>query len=107
MAAFAIDNKKGINPIVLHVEPLTSLSEYFVIGSGKTGVQVRAIVQEIERVCKEAGMKIGKIEGDRTSKWVLIDFGDVIVHVFQESERQYYDLETLWEKAKKVPLPKL
>lgn len=107
LMAYGGINKKAIDPLVLDICELSSLADFFVIVSGKTEIQVRAITQEIERVCLEEKIKIYKIAGEGVWSWVLMDMGDVIVHIFKDRERHYYDLESLWQKAGRVSIPEL
>lgn len=106
LAASAAASKKGIDPIVLDVAETLVITSYFVIVSGGSDRQVAAIADEIEDVLREqAGVKpIGR-EGERERKWVLLDFADVVVHVFQPEEREFYRLEKLWSDAPRLVLP--
>jgi len=107
LIAYAVQNKKAIAPVVLNMKGRSEITDYFVIASGKSEIQVRAIVQEIERVCVEEQIKIAHIEGMGIWSWVLIDLSDVIVHIFTEHERSYYALEQLWKECKRVEIPRL
>ncbi|NTV52863.1 MAG: ribosome silencing factor [Candidatus Firestonebacteria bacterium] len=107
LVAFAALNKKALNPVILDLKELSSVSDFFVIVSGNTEIQVFAIYQEIERVCREEKIPIFHTEGSQGSKWILLDLGDVLVHIFRQSERDYYNLEELWHRAHPVALPKL
>ncbi|MCK5242429.1 ribosome silencing factor [bacterium] len=107
LLAYAAKNKKAIAPVVLDMQEHSGIADYFVIASGRSDIQVRAMVQEIERVCVEEKIKIEHTEGLGLWVWVLIDLGDVIVHMFTDKERQYYGLERLWKECKRVNLPKL
>lgn len=102
----AADDKKGEDIIALNVAELLVVTEYFVLATGRTDVQVHAIADEIEeqlRVqCNEKA--IGR-EGLGENKWVLLDYGDMVVHVFQPQEREYYRLERLWGDAPRLSLP--
>lgn len=106
LAASAAASKKAIDPIVLDVAETIVITSYFVIVSGNSDRQVAAIADEIEDVLREqAGVKpIGR-EGERERKWVLLDFADVVVHVFQPEEREFYRLEKLWSDAPRLELP--
>ncbi len=104
---YAALNKKAIHPIILDLRLQSDIADYFVIASGNTDVQVRAIFNEIERVCGEEGIRIFHSEGAGIGTWILMDLGDVIVHIFRQSERRYYDLEKLFQGCKYVGLPKL
>jgi len=105
LAASAAASKKAIDPIVLDVADTLVITSYFVIASGGSDRQVAAIAEEVEKVLREqAGVKpIGR-EGEREREWVLLDFADVVVHVFQPEEREFYRLERLWSDAPRVDL---
>ncbi len=106
LAASAAASKKAIDPVVLDVADTLVITSYFVIASGGSDRQVAAIADEVEKVVREqAGVKpIGR-EGERERKWVLLDFGDVVVHVFQPEEREFYRLEKLWSDAPRLEVP--
>ncbi|MEW6515946.1 MAG: ribosome silencing factor [candidate division FCPU426 bacterium] len=88
------------------MEERSIITDYFVIVSARTAPQIRAIRLEIERVCAEHRLIIRHREGLESNTWVLLDLGDVIVHIFQEEARRYYALEKLWGECPLVPLPK-
>lgn len=94
-----IADKKGADIILLDIRHLSILADYFVICSGETERQVKAIVDEITEKAKEDGVRPLHIEGDPPSGWVLMDYGDVIVHIFAPAVRDYYQLEKLWSDA--------
>lgn len=98
-------DKKAQDLVLLDVSELTSLADYFLICSGRSDTQVQAISQAIEEAMHRAGHKPLAIEGYRHGHWIVQDFGDVIVHIFFEPVREFYDLERLWAKAPRVPLP--
>ncbi len=106
IAARAADEKKATEIMAIEVADLLVVTDYFVIATGKTPIQVRAIADEVEeRLREEAGLKpIGR-EGVSEGTWVLLDFGDLVVHVFQPQERDFYRLEKLWGDAPRVALP--
>lgn len=108
LAASAAASKKAIDPIVLDVAETLVITSYFVIVTGNSDRQVAAIADEIEDVLRvQGGVKpIGR-EGERERKWVLLDFADVVVHVFQPEEREFYRLEKLWSDAPKLDLAEL
>ncbi|KAA0235985.1 MAG: Ribosomal silencing factor RsfS [Acidimicrobiales bacterium] len=96
-AARAADDKKALDVLVLEVGAVLAITDYFVIASGKNPRQVKAIVDEVERVLSERyGAKPRSVEGRDARRWVLMDYGDFLVHVFQVDERQYYSLERLY-----------
>lgn len=81
------------------------VTDYFVIVTGKNDRQVKVIAEEVIERCKAAGLRPVGIEGEREARWILIDFVDVVVHVFQPEQREFYRLERLWSDAERVPLP--
>ncbi len=103
-AARASFDKKAKDVAVLAVKELTIIAEYFVICSGESTTQVKAIVEHIEEELREHGVRPLSVEGVGFAHWVLMDYGDVIVHVFEEGTRAYYELEKLWLDAPRLPL---
>lgn len=95
----ALDDKKALNIEVLNVAEQTSLADYFIIASCQSTVQVRACVDEVEEKMKEAGFTANHKEGYRGGSWILIDYGDVVVHVMQQEIREFYAIERLWDDA--------
>ncbi len=104
LAARLADDKKALGVEILGMGGLTSFTDYFVICSGESTTQVKAIADYLLEKFKEAGFKPLGIEGLAAAKWVLLDFGDVIVHVFERETREFYSLERLWLDAPRVPL---
>lgn len=105
LCAQAALDKKGTDLVVLDVREHTSLADYFVLVSGRSDTQVRAIAENVEGVAKRAGYRPLAVEGLRHGQWVLIDSGDVVVHVFYAPVRDFYDLERLWAQAPRRELP--
>lgn len=101
-AADAADDKKAEDIEVLSVQGLTVIADYFVICSANSDKQVRAVARAIDDKLAEKGIDPSRIAGMDDAKWVLMDYADVIVHVFQKREREYYDLERLWSDAEKI-----
>lgn len=101
---FALE-KKACDLVLLQVGDLTSLADYFLICSGRSDRQVQAIAQGIEENLSRFGRKPVSVEGYEQGHWVLVDYGDVIAHVFYEPVREFYDLERLWARARRVTLP--
>lgn len=96
-AVAAIEDKLGTDPIVLRVAEVLAIAELFVIGSGSNVRQVRAIVDEVERLVRErTGESPIRMEGQGDWRWVVLDYGDTVVHVFDDEVRGFYDLERLW-----------
>jgi ribosome-associated protein len=99
-AARAADDKKATDTVVLDVAHLLGITDAFVVTSGSNDRQVRTIAEEVERQVKEdGGPSPRRIEGLNEATWVLIDYGDFVVHVFQEEQRDFYELERLWADA--------
>ena len=106
MAVKCIDDKKGINIVVLDLREIASFTEFFVIASGANQRQVQAIADEIdEQLKKQLRTKAVRVEGYSSAEWVLVDYGDFVVHIFDKDARDYYDLERLWRDAGRVTLP--
>jgi ribosome-associated protein len=103
-AAEAALNKKALDVIILELGELTFIADYFVICSGESTTQVRAIAEFIEQELAPRGIRPLGREGLNFSHWVLLDYGDVIIHIFEKETRQYYSLEKLWMDAKTIEL---
>ncbi len=102
----AAAEKKAIDPIVLEMKGVASFTDYFLICSGKSDRQVLAIAEEIERVLERDGIRPLGQEGRAEGKWVLMDYDDVVVHIFLEPLRAFYDLEGLWMDAPRIDIQK-
>ena len=100
IACKAIDDKKGQDINVIDIHNVSVIADYFVIASGTNSNQVQAIVDNVEEQLGRAGFEAKQIEGNRNSSWILMDYGDVIVHVFDEENRLFYDLERIWRDGK-------
>ena len=100
IACKAIDDKKGQDIKVIDIHNVSVIADYFVIASGTNSNQVQAIVDNVEERLGRAGFEAKQIEGNRNSSWILMDYGDVIVHVFDEENRLFYDLERIWRDGK-------
>ncbi len=103
-ARSAID-KKGENVKILDLSELSGFTDYFLICSGTSDRQVQAIGESISNIMDVQGYELYSAEGFQDGRWVLMDFGDVIVHIFLDALRDYYDLENLWKDAPKVRIP--
>jgi len=95
--------KKAINLIALDVRGLTSFTDAFIICSGRSNRQVAAIAEHIHVALKKQGVRPLSIEGMKEGHWVLLDYGHIVIHVFYEPVREFYDLEGLWADAKRIP----
>ncbi|MGI9106637.1 MAG: ribosome silencing factor [Pyrinomonadaceae bacterium] len=101
----AASDKKAVDLVVLDLRTIANFTDYFLIASGTNVRQVQAIADEITERLKREGTRAERIEGYRTAEWVLVDYGDFIVHIFEEKARRFYDLERLWREAARVKLP--
>lgn len=104
LAAKAINDKKGLNIKVIRVDDVSILADYFVIATGTSSTHVKALADEVEYKLKEAGITVSHIEGYRSNSWILLDYVDVIVHVFSDEAREYYDLERLWQDGEIIDI---
>jgi ribosome-associated protein len=102
--AEAADAKKALNIVILDLRKLTYITDYFVICSGNSTTQVSAIADSIGQSLAQSGIQPSHIEGEADPSWVLMDYGDVVVHIFDDATRTYYSLEKLWGEAVRVPL---
>ncbi len=103
LAARTAEDNRGGNIVVLDMRELSSMFDFFVIVSGASRRQLHAMSEEIDRVMEEEGDRRLGIEGYVESRWILLDYGDVVVHLFEPETRAYYALEQLWGHAKRVP----
>jgi ribosome-associated protein len=101
-AVRAAESKQARDILVLDVREASSFSDTFVLCSGANSRQIQAIADEIELQLKQLGEYPASVEGYKNAAWVLIDYGDYVVHIFSEKARAYYDLERLWRDAKPV-----
>lgn len=105
IAARAADSKKALDIRVFDLRDISSFTDFFVICSGSNTRQIQAIADEVALQLKQAGQAPLGMEGYDTAEWVLVDYGDFIVHVFSEKARTFYDLERLWRQGKEVKIP--
>jgi ribosome-associated protein len=98
-------DKKATDALILQVAPLTTIADYLVIGSADSDRQASAIADHVDGILSRSGSKPLSVEGRRSSQWVLMDFGDVIVHIFRQDVREHYALERLWSDAKRILIP--
>ena len=97
-----IRERKARDPVLLHVADLTTVTDYFLITSGASTRQVQAISRHLQDTLRDAGLRPYGTEGEQEGHWVLMDYGDVVVHIFYHPFREFYDLEGLWIEAPKV-----
>lgn len=94
--------RKASDPILFEVKDFTSYTDYLLIAGGSSTRQVQAIARHLQRRMREAGYRPYGVEGEEPGQWVLIDYGEVVVHVFYEPMREFYDLESLWLEAPRI-----
>jgi len=105
LALHAAAEKKAIDPTVLDLREIASFTDFFFITSGANERQVQAISDEVYETLKKAGSTAARVEGYKTAEWILLDYGDFVVHVFEQKARNFYDLERLWRESKRVEIP--
>lgn len=101
-AAKAIDGKKGLNIQVIEIGDVSVIADYMVIATGNSSTHVKALADEVEYRLDEAGISVSHIEGYRSNTWILLDYIDVIVHVFDNEARDFYDLDRMWADGNPV-----
>ncbi len=104
LIAKTLSDKKADDIDIIEIGDLTILTDYFVIASASNTNHVRALADEVEYICKQEGMIPDRIEGYQTSNWIVIDYGDVIVHLFYRQTREFYNLDKLWSDGKKIDI---
>ena len=101
----AASDKKAVNSLVLDLREVTEFTDFFIITNGTNVRQVQAIADGISEDLKLIDARPLRVEGYNTAEWILMDYGDFVVHIFEEKAREFYDLERLWRDAKKIQLP--
>ena len=101
-ALYAASEKKAIEPTVLDLRGIASFTDFFVICTGANRRQVQAIADEVVEQLKHHGSPASRVEGYQNAEWILVDYGDFVVHVFDEKARRFYDLERLWREARRL-----
>ena len=103
MAARILDEKKGEQVRILGIHELSPICDYFVIATGTVGTHVKALADELEFKLGEQGVRPHHVEGYRSNTWILLDYGEVVVHVFTRESREFYDLDRLWQNGTVIP----
>ena len=107
LAYKALDDKKGEDIKVIDISEISVLADYFIIANGTNDSQVRALVESVEEELDKAGFEVKQREGYGLGSWVLLDFGSIIVHVFDKENRLFYDLERIWRDGKYMDVENL
>ena len=103
----ALDEKKGINISIIDISEISTLDDYFIIAGGNNENQVKALANSVEEEMYKVDCKPKHIEGFDNANWILMDFSDIIVHVFNEEDRLFYDLERIWRDGKHLEVTDL
>lgn len=103
----ALDEKKGINISIIDISEISTLADYFIIAGGNNENQVKALANSVEEEMYKVDCKPKHIEGFDNANWILMDFSDIIVHVFNEEDRLFYDLERIWRDGKHLEVADL
>lgn len=104
MAVKALDSKKALDIKVIKIQDISAIADYFVIATGTSSTYVKALADEVEAQLDEAGISVSHVEGYRSNSWILLDYVDVVVHVFSDEAREYYDLERLWQDGEIIDI---
>ena len=100
IACKALDDKKAKDIKIIDIHEVSVIADYFVIASGDSTTQIQAMINNVEEHMHKNGYAVKRVEGNKNSTWVLMDFGDVIVHIFDKEDRLFYDLERIWRDGK-------
>ena len=101
-AAAFLDNKKAEQLNVIEIDNISSLADYFVIATGNNNTHVRALADELDEKLKAEGLPPARMEGYRSNSWILLHYGNVVVHIFTQEGRDFYDLDRLWADGNKI-----
>ena len=107
LALDALEDKKAEDIAILDISEISVLADYFIIANGNSDSQVNALVDNVEEELHKAGYSLKQREGHGSSSWILLDFGDIIVHVFDKENRLFYDLERIWKDGKIISMDEL
>ena len=102
IAYLALEDKKGEDIRVIDISGISIMADYFIIANGSNPSQVQALVDNTEDKLSEGGYHVKRIEGSRNSTWVLMDYGDIVVHIFDKEDRLFYDLERIWSDGVQI-----
>ena len=107
LAYAALEDKKAINTKILDISKVSVMADYFLIASGSNQNQVQAMSDSVCEELEKAGFPCRQVEGYRNANWILLDFGDIIVHIFNHEDRLFYDLERIWRDGEEVQIENL
>ena len=100
----ALDSKKAVDIKVIKIDDLTTLADYFIICNGTSTTQIRALADECEFKLEEAGFKLLHREGKDSGNWILLDYKDIVIHIYNRETREHYDLERFWADGKEIDI---
>jgi ribosome-associated protein len=103
----ALDDKKGVNISIIDISEISTIADYFIIAGGNNENQVKALADNVEEQLYKAECTPNHIEGYSNANWILMDFNDIIIHVFNEEDRLFYDLERIWRDGKQINITDL
>ena len=107
LACKAMDDKKAKDIKIIDIRSISVLADYFIIADGNNKNQVQAMVDNVQEELFKAGYEMKQMEGYREGNWILLDFGDIIIHIFDKENRLFYDLERIWKDGKEVSIEEL
>ena len=107
LAIQALEDKKAEDVRIIDISEVSILADYFLIATGNNQSQIQAMADNVQDALGRAGYEMKQVEGYRTANWVLMDFGDVIVHIFDKENRLFYNLERIWRDGKTITLSEL
>lgn len=107
LAVRALEEKKAEDIRVIDIREISILADYFVIANGTNPNQLQAMVDSVEEAMAKAGQHARQIEGGQHSSWILMDYGNIIIHIFSKEDRLFYNLERIWRDGKTIPLNEL
>ena len=102
IAVNAIDSKRGENIRIIKIDELTVIADYFIIANGSSSTQVKALADEVEFKLSQAGLEPRRTEGYQGANWIVLDYIDVVIHIFHKETRDFYDLERLWQDGVEI-----
>ncbi len=103
----ALADKKGEDIRIIEISEISTIADYFIIASGSSNSQISALVDNVDEKLGKMGVSPKRVEGARSQTWVLMDYGDIIVHVFMKEDRLFYDLERIWKDGKFIEVEEL
>ncbi len=103
----ALEEKKGQDIKVLDISKISVLADYFIIASASNSSQMQALIDNVEEKLAQAGHHMKRLEGNKSSSWVLMDYGDLVIHIFDQEDRLFYDLERIWSDGQTMNIEEL